>query len=236
MKLRKGASALVVGGTSGVGHFLARVMAEAGVDVFLAGRDAERAKAAAHAIGPGVRGIALDLGEPDSINSALASLPQLDYVVLAAMERDRNHVSTYDHKAALRTVMVKMIGTPEVLHALGDRLRPESSVLLFGGVAYERPAAGSLSTATIGAGVIGLARSLAVQLAPVRVNVLHPGVIGDSPAMMSVAGDTTSAAIARTPIGRLVSTEEIADAAVFLLANTGVNGASLIVDGGWLLA
>ena len=234
MSLDPGKTALVVGGTSGIGLATARSLASAGVTVFVAGRDRGRADTAAVSLGNGAGGLALDLAAPASIAAALAGLPPVDYVVLCAMERDGNHVRTYDADRATRSVLVKLVGYVEVLHALGDRLTPAASVLIYGGAAYQRPTAGSVTTAALGAGVIGLARSLCVQLAPVRVNVIHPGVV-DGTGLRSIWGqDKIDAVVERTPIGRLVTVAEVVEAGLALMSNPAVNGASLVVDGGWL--
>ena len=82
------------------------------------------------------------------------------------------------------------------------------------------------------AGVSGLVKTLAIEIAPHRVNALHPGVVGDSPKWRAVANHP---AAARTPIGRLVTMDEVADATEFLLRNSGVNAHDLFVDGGILV-
>jgi NAD(P)-dependent dehydrogenase (short-subunit alcohol dehydrogenase family) len=79
---------------------------------------------------------------------------------------------------------------------------------------------------------VGLVHSLACELAPVRVNAIHPGIIGDSPFWEN---KDNSHIIARTPLGRLVTMQEIVGAVEFLLGNTGINGVNLAMDGGWLL-
>jgi NAD(P)-dependent dehydrogenase (short-subunit alcohol dehydrogenase family) len=108
--------------------------------------------------------------------------------------------------------------------------------VLLGGAAFERPYPGSISVSSVNGGVTGLTRALAAELAPVRVNPVHPGVVGDSPAVEpGWSPDATAAVVGRTPIGRLVTMQEIVDAVVFLLNNTGVNGVNLLIDGGWLL-
>jgi NAD(P)-dependent dehydrogenase (short-subunit alcohol dehydrogenase family) len=78
-------------------------------------------------------------------------------------------------------------------------------------------------------------RTLAVELAPIRVNALHPGVIGDTPAWSGKPEAVLESLRERTPIGRLASTVDVVDAAVFLLENRAVNGVNLEVDGGWML-
>jgi NAD(P)-dependent dehydrogenase (short-subunit alcohol dehydrogenase family) len=87
---------------------------------------------------------------------------------------------------------------------------------------------------TVNGGVTGLVHTLAVELAPRRVNGIHPGIVGDSPywAGKDAALERTRE---RTPLGRLVTMDEVVDASIFLLENGGVNGVNLDVDGGWLL-
>jgi NAD(P)-dependent dehydrogenase (short-subunit alcohol dehydrogenase family) len=84
----------------------------------------------------------------------------------------------------------------------------------------------------VNGGIVGLVNSLATELAPVRINAIHPGIVGDSPFW---EGKDNTHVIARTPLGRLVTMQEIVHAVEFLLFNSGVNGVNLAVDGGWLL-
>jgi NAD(P)-dependent dehydrogenase (short-subunit alcohol dehydrogenase family) len=124
------------------------------------------------------------------------------------------------------------VGYTEVVHVLSDRLTEDASILLFGGMAKERPYPGSTTVTTVNGGVVGLTRTLVEELRPIRVNSLHPGVVGNSPYW---AGKTAAIEkyTSETPLGRLARMDEIVDAAVFLLENSAVNGVDLIVDGGW---
>jgi len=87
----------------------------------------------------------------------------------------------------------------------------------------------------VNGGISGLVRTLAVELAPIRVNALHPGIVGDSPAWKDKPPAVLENVLARTPTGRLATMDDIAGAAEFLLENRAVNGVNLEVDGGWLL-
>jgi NAD(P)-dependent dehydrogenase (short-subunit alcohol dehydrogenase family) len=132
----------------------------------------------------------------------------------------------------MRLVILKLVGYTEVVHALVDRLTDDASIVLFGGMAKERPYPGSTTVTTVNGGVVGLTRTLVEELRPIRVNSLHPGVVGNSPYWAE-----KPAAIAKytseTPLGRLATMDEIVDAAVFLFENTAINGVDLVVDGGW---
>ncbi len=218
-----------------MGRELAGVFARRAAPVVVTGRDESRAGAVAAALGESARGIALDLSQPEEIAGRLAGIEQVRHLVLAAIERDENTVRDYDLTRALRLVTLKLVGYTEVVHTLAPRLLPDASVLLFGGLAKERPYPGSTTITTVNGGVSGLARTLAVELAPVRVNALHPGIVGDTPAWEAKPPEVLERVRARTPTGRLVSMEDVVGAAVFLLENASVNGIDLHVDGGWLL-
>ena len=227
---------VIVGGTSGLGLRLAETYAGRGMSVVITGRDSDRcAERAAAVEGPGkVIPVALDLAAPEHIGPALAEVGPVSRLVLAAIERDYNSVVEYDVAKAIRLVTLKLVGYTEVVHALVSRLAPEASILLFGGQALRRPYPGSTTVTTVNGGVTGLVRTLALQLAPIRVNAIHPGIVGDSPewAEKTEAVERTAA---RTPIGRTVTMDEIVQASIFLLENGGVNGQNLEVDGGTML-
>jgi NAD(P)-dependent dehydrogenase (short-subunit alcohol dehydrogenase family) len=223
---------LIVGGTSGIGREIARYYADAGHRVTVTGRDADRATAAAREIGGDTTGIALDLTAPHGIAAALASLDEVDALVLGAIERDVNTVADYSIDRAVRLVTLKLVGYTEVVHALAPRIAADGAIVLFGGLAKERPYPGSTTVSTVNGGVEGLLNTLVVELAPIRVNAIHPGIVGDSPYWRE---RDLSHVVARTPCGRLAQMSDIVDAVAFLLRNPAVNGVSLNVDGGWLL-
>ena len=87
----------------------------------------------------------------------------------------------YDIAAAMRLVTLKIVGFTEVIHALLPRLGDDSAVLIYGGLARDRPYPGSTTVTTVNGAVTGLVRTLVVELAPRRVNALHPAIVGDSP-------------------------------------------------------
>ncbi len=223
---------LIVGGTSGIGREIARHYAEAGHRVTLTGRDAERAAAVAKDVGGDTTGLALDLAAPYDIGPALAGIDTVDSLVLAAIERDVNTVADYSIDRALRLVTLKLIGYTEVIHALRPRIPADGAIVMFGGLAKERPYPGSTTVTTVNEGLTGLLRTLVNELAPIRVNVIHPGFVEDSPYWRD---RDLSHVLARTPCGRLAQMADIVDAVAFLLRNPAVNGVSLNVDGGWLL-
>jgi NAD(P)-dependent dehydrogenase (short-subunit alcohol dehydrogenase family) len=225
---------VVVGGTQGLGRELAQSYAADGRDVVVTGRDQSRAEAAAGELGGSTRGASFDLEHPHTIAGGLADVGDVDHLVLAALQRDTNSVRDYDIEAALRLVTLKLVGYTEVIHALLPRLRDGSSILVFGGLARERPYPGSTTVTTVNYGVTGLVRTLVIELAPIRVNALHPAIVGDSPQWRDMPPERRQALEQRTPIGRLVTMAEVVGASRFLLENKAMNGINLVVDGGWM--
>jgi NAD(P)-dependent dehydrogenase (short-subunit alcohol dehydrogenase family) len=228
-------SVVIIGGTSGLGREIARLYAGRGAEVILSGRDVHRAEIAAKEIGGRTAGVALDLTRPQEIASALRDVGEVRHLVLAAIDRDENTVRDYDVAQATRLVTLKLVGYTQVVHALAARLRPDGSILLFGGGAKDRPYPGSTTVTTINAAVSGITRTLAVELAPVRVNAIHPGIVGDSPYWRDKPETVLDGIRSRTPTGRLVMMADVVGAAAFLLENPSANGIDLPLDGGWLI-
>jgi NAD(P)-dependent dehydrogenase (short-subunit alcohol dehydrogenase family) len=223
---------LVVGGTGGIGREIARRYCERGAEVVITGRDLARTRAVASELGPDVGTLAFDLAEPDTVADALRPLGSVSRLVLAAIARDNNPVRQYTIADAISLTTMKLVGYTAAVHALIERFARDSSVVLFGGRAKDRPYPGSTTVTTVNGGVSSLIRTLAIELAPVRFNAIHPGIVGDSPFWENKPLD---AVLARTPTGRLVTMAEVVGATEFLLENQGVNGVNLAVDGGWML-
>ena len=223
---------VVVGGTRAIGLEIVRHFVEGGREVILTGRDPESVADAVDALGGRARGVTFDLAEPYTIAPALAGVGPVQYLVLAAIDRDSNSVKEYDIARAMRLVTLKLVGYTEVVHTLLPHLTADAALVLFGGMAKERPYPGSTTVSTVNGGVVGLTRSLVEELRPIRVNSIHPGVVGNSP-YWSEKPAAVERYSSETPLGRLARMDEIVHATVFLLENTAVNGIELIVDGGW---
>jgi NAD(P)-dependent dehydrogenase (short-subunit alcohol dehydrogenase family) len=223
---------VVVGGTRAIGLEIVKHYAAAGREVVLTGRDPETVATAAAEVGGRTRGIVFDLAEPTSIASALRGVGPVQHLVLAAIDRDANSVREYDIARAIQLVTLKLVGYTEVVHTLLDRLDDDTSIVLFGGMAKERPYPGSTTVTTVNGGIVGLTRTLVEELKPMRVNSIHPGIVGDSPFWAAKPAAVENYR-SQTPTGRLATMADIVGAVVFLLENQAVNGVDLIVDNGW---
>ena len=158
----------------------------------------------------------------------------MDRLALAALDRDLNTVKDYDIEAAIRLVTLKLVGYTEVVHALLDRLTPDASVLLYGGLAKLRPYPGSTTITTINHGVDGLVRTMAAELPPIRVNALHPGDRGRQPVLgaedRGARGDEGEDA--HRPAGRDARRHRRGGVPA---GEPSMHGTELRIDGGWSL-
>jgi NAD(P)-dependent dehydrogenase (short-subunit alcohol dehydrogenase family) len=227
-------SIVIVGGTAGIGRHLAQKLAKRGDEVVITGRDSARAQVIATEIGGRTRGIGFDLAEPAKIAGRLANIDigKVDCLVLTAIERDNNTAREFDVGRAVHLVTLKLVGYVETVHALAPRLTKNASIILFGGQARERPYPGSTTVTIVNGGVTSMVRTLALELAPIRVNAIHPGIVGDSPALKG-KDELLKIGIARNPTKRLVTMDDCIGGVMFLMENQAVNGINLVVDAGW---
>ena len=226
---------VVIGGTAGIGLEVVRARAARGDEVVLTGRDRERSAEVATSVEGDVSGLAVDLNDTHGLAEALADVGAVDRLVVAAIERDQNTIADYDVDRATRLAVLKLVGSTEVIHALLPQMNHDSSVVLFGGRAKDKPYPGSVTVSTVNGGVVGLVNALALEMAPIRVNALHPGIVGDSPFWSGKPEGVLDGYVSRTPTGRLATMADIVGAVDFLLENRSVNATNLYVDGGWLV-
>ena len=160
---------------------------------------------------------------PRSARSITSSSPQ------SANDNSRNTLASFDIDAAIDAVTVKLVGFTETIRVMRDRFTPAASVVVFGGLARNRPYPGSTMVTYLQRRCQRLVRALALELAPIQINALHPGVVGDDSRRRDLPDHP---AISRTPLRRLVTVAEIVDATDFLLTNSGVCAIDLMIDGG----
>jgi NAD(P)-dependent dehydrogenase (short-subunit alcohol dehydrogenase family) len=225
---------LIVGGSSGLGLALARAYVERGARVGIAGRDQGRCSTVAATVGDSAYGLRIDIADPDSIEAGLRDVGNVDRLVITAVDRDVNSIKDYNVESAMRLATMKLVGTTSVVHHLVGRFAPDASILLYGGLAKDRPYPGSTTVTSVNGAVSTMITTYALELAPVRVNAIHPGIVGDTD-YWSGKDAALEAVLKRTPTGRLVQTSDVVDASLFLLENPSVNGVNLSVDGGWML-
>lgn len=215
---------VVIGGSSGIGLAVARTAVAAGWDVTVASRDPGRAEIAAEAV-------ELDVTDAAAVREFFASLGPVDHLVSSTVARAGGPVKELDLDAARRAFETKLWGPLAAVQAADVR----TSIVLLSGAAASTPMRGGAATAAVNGAVEALVRTLAVELAPVRVNAVSPGII-DTPTWASMPDDQRDAMFSRLagalPVGRVGSSEDVADAIWHLLTNGFVTGTVLHVDGG----
>jgi NAD(P)-dependent dehydrogenase (short-subunit alcohol dehydrogenase family) len=228
---------VIFGGSSGIGLSAAIQAKAAGAKVIIIGNDPTRAKEAAQQYGFDWRNA--DVTESQSIYRALEDIPSVDHLVLLAGTYVSVKVIEGDVDYMRRAFEERMWASVHAIRALGDRLAKDGSITFISGLLADRPnGQGSAVLAAASAAMEALARGLALELAPIRVNTLSPGHV-ETPLLHRVLGnarDTVLPAMrAATPTKRLGTPDEAGSAVVFLMANGWMNGATLNIDGGMRL-
>ena len=230
--MANGGAVVVIGGTSGIGEQIAKHYADEGRRVYVSGRDQARSDEAAERIGGDTHGLAVDLSRPVEIAAGLAPIEgPVEYLVIPAVLRDQNSVQEFKIEGASALALLKLVGYPETVHQLLDRMTDESAIVLFGGLAKEKPYPGSTMVTSVNGGVEKMLNTLALEIAPIRINAVHPGIVLDSP-FWEGKDAVREAVLAKTPTGRPVLTEHVVDATRFLLENPAANGINMHIDGG----
>lgn len=234
---------LVVGGSSGMGLALARSLLADGAQVTIVGRSETRLAEAQKSLSDfaGLRAIAADVTQEDQVARLFENTGPLDHIVTTAADIEGAYqlLPSLKIAAARRVVDSKFLG-PLLLAKYGAPvLSPTGSITFTSGIAAYRPAPRGSVVAAINGALASLAAALAVELGPIRVNVVSPGWV-DSPIWTHVAGDakasTLDAMAKRLPVGRIGQPDDIADAIRFLMRNGFVTGTVLHVEGGHRLA
>jgi NAD(P)-dependent dehydrogenase (short-subunit alcohol dehydrogenase family) len=227
---------LVVGGSSGIGLATARAAAEAGAAVTIAARSEARLAVAVAAIGHGATGRQLDAGDDASVDAFFADGHEWDHVVATAGKGGRGRLDAVDMPDAVAAMNGKFWAYYRIARAA--RIAPAGSLTFISGTLGHKPAPGAALVSAINAAIEGLSRGLAVDLAPVRVNTISPGVI-DTPLWDRLSQDERKAlfdrAAATLPARRIGQPEDVAQAILFLMTNPFATGTVLHLEGGALL-
>ncbi|UUY05364.1 SDR family oxidoreductase [Svornostia abyssi] len=225
---------IVVGGSSGIGLATARAALAAGATVTAIARDPAGLAAAAAAT-PGLHTAVADVLDPGALRDAFAAAGPVDHVYNAAGGVTLGSILDEGIDAPLLALQTRLLGSVHVVRASHPTLRPGGSIVLTGGVSTDRPVAGAWGPNVSTAAAEQLARVLAVELAPIRVNAVAPGWT-DTPLWDRVLGDQRDAvvgdAVAKHLTGQIVAADDVAAAVLLLLANPGITGEVLHVDAG----
>jgi NAD(P)-dependent dehydrogenase (short-subunit alcohol dehydrogenase family) len=231
---------VIVGGSSGIGLATARQLLAAGAEVTITGRDEARLARAKTQLGPKAQALRMDAAEADTLPGLFAEIGPFDHLVLALGSGKGMgplaSVSLADVKLGFEEKVYAHIAAAQ---AALPHLNPTGSLTFISAVSAHAAAPGTAGIGAANAAVAALVPILAVELAPVRVNAVSPGVI-DTP-WWDVMPETQKQAIfeqyaAKTPVGRVGTAEDVAGAIAFLIGASFISGQILICDGGLRLA
>lgn len=231
----EGQTVVIFGGTSGIGLSTAIQAKAIGAHVIVIGSDAARAERAA--LDNKLDGWrAADVTKPEAIATALADIPSVDHLILLAGTFVAGTVMDSEISYLRRAFEERIWASIHAIRTLGDRLSKNGSITFISGSLADRPNAyGTAVLAAASAAMEALARGLALELAPIRVNTLSPGPI-NTPILAKALGDARDGFVAsleaQLPLHRLGTATEAGAAATFLMTNTFMNGATLNIDGG----
>jgi NAD(P)-dependent dehydrogenase (short-subunit alcohol dehydrogenase family) len=226
-------SVVIVGGSSGMGLAIAKEAADVGAAVIIAGRSQGKLDEARRAISGDVTTHVVDLSDEGSVMKLFESIGSFDHLVVTGSSVKTGPLRELSLADARASMDSKLWGAYTA--ARYARIRPKGSITFFSGILSRRPSPGLASLAAINAAVEALGRALAVELAPLRVNVVSPGLT-DTPAYATMPDDARkgmfAAAAKRLPVGRVGKAEDIASLTLELMRNSFLTGIVVDVDGG----
>jgi NAD(P)-dependent dehydrogenase (short-subunit alcohol dehydrogenase family) len=229
-----GQTVVVIGGSSGIGLETARQARAEGADVIITGRNPQKLSDAAAQVGAR-DAVALDVNDIGQLERFFAGLPEhIDHVLLAAGGPYYAPLAEMDFGQAAQTLN-GLLTRLRVARDAQTRIRPGGSLLLIGGTGARRPGVGLTLPGIVTAALPALTANLAVELTPVRVNLIAPGFV-DTPLSAALLGEQLEARReqlrATLPIRRVVGPDDVAALAIHLMTNTALTGATYDVDGG----
>ena len=230
---------VVLGGSSGIGLATAQAAAQAGASVVIASHRRTRIDAALATLPAGAEGHVLDLTDAGAVAALFDRVGGFDHLVFTAGETLQvGPLAETDPAAARRFFELRYWGAFTAAKFGSPHIRPGGSIVFTSGGAGQRPRAGWALGASVCAAMEGLTRALAVELAPIRVNIVAPGLV-KTPlwAGMDEAEREAlySAVAARLPVGHAGEPEEVAQAYLYLMRQSYCTGQVVVVDGGGML-
>jgi NAD(P)-dependent dehydrogenase (short-subunit alcohol dehydrogenase family) len=232
--LLRGQTVVVIGGSAGIGFETARRARDEGAELVLTGRDPERLQRAAAELRV-ERTAAFDAADPAALERFFRDLPAIHHLMVTAGQPIYARLADLDREQARRAFDDHLWMVIQSARLAAGKVRPGGTVLLMSGTGGRRPAVGLALVSALTAALPALTANLALELAPLRVNLIAAGFV-DTPLSASLLGaeldkrrDQLRAAL---PIRRVVGPADVAALAVHIMANTALTGATYDVDGG----
>jgi NAD(P)-dependent dehydrogenase (short-subunit alcohol dehydrogenase family) len=229
-----GQTVVVIGGSSGIGLETARRARAEGARVILAGRNAERLQHAASEL-DALRTAAFDATDPVAIERFFGDLPAIDHVMVTAGRPYYGRLADMDFAKIRDLIGEHLLQALYVARSAANKVRPGGTLIFVGGTGGRRPAIGMSIAGAVTAALPNLTANLALEIAPVRVNLIAPGFV-DTPLSAELLGDQLekrrNQLRSTLPIRRVVGPADVAALAVHIMTNTALTGATYDIDGG----
>jgi NAD(P)-dependent dehydrogenase (short-subunit alcohol dehydrogenase family) len=230
-----GQTVVVIGGSAGIGLETARRARAEGADVILTGRNADRLNQAAQELGA-QRTAAFDATDFDQFERFFEALPApIDHVLVTGPGPYYAPLAEFDFERARLDVEAHLFLPMQVARNAVSKVRPGGTLLFMGGTGGRDAAPGFALISALTAAGPALMKNLAVELAPIRVNLMAAGFV-DTPLSASLLGDQLDARREQLrttlPIRRVVGPADIAALAIHLMTNEAITGATFDIDGG----
>ena len=230
---------VIIGGSSGIGLAVAEEAASQGADVVIVSSKAERVQEAIQSIGGNVRGEAVDVFDEKSVESFFTNIGAFDHLVFTAGDSLQLHeLADTDLKQARHAFELRYWAALAAVKYGSPHIRRGGSIVLTTGVAGRRPHKGWAVAASVCGTIEALTRALAVELAPIRVNAVSPGVVRTN-LWQNMSADEREQLFEsvgkRLPVGRVGEAHDIAQAYLFLMQEGFSTGQTVVVDGGTVL-
>ena len=230
-----GQTVVVIGGSAGIGLEAARRARAEGAEVILVARNRERLERAASEIGAQST-VAFDATEPNEIERFFGDLRSpIDHVLVTGPGPQYVPVMEIEYEQARAALSDHLLLALWVARSAAPKMRPGGTLLFMGGTGGRRPARGLALMSAVTAAMPPFTASLAIELAPIRVNLIAAGFV-DTPLSATLLGNDLDARReqlrATLPIHRVVGPEDVAALAVHIMANTALTGGTYDIDGG----
>jgi len=230
---------VILGGSSGIGLAVAEQAASQGAKIVIASSNAERVQKAVESLGGNAQGHTLDLSDEEAVETLFAKLGAVDHLVFTAGDSlHLQNLADTDLKQARRACELRYWAALAAVKYASKSIRKGGSIVLSTGVAGQRPHKGWVIAASVCGTIEALTRALALELAPIRVNAVSPGVVRTNlwqnmtaPERERLYEDVGN----NLPVGRVGEARDIAQAYLFLMQEEFSTGQTLVVDGGTVL-
>ena len=230
---------VILGGSSGIGLAVAEQTASQGAKVVIVSSNAERVQKAVESLGDNARGHTVDLSDESAIENFFAKFGAFDHLVFTAGDSLHLHdLATTDLKEARRAFELRYWAALAAVKYGSTNIRKGGSIVLTTGIAGQRPRKGWVVAASVCGTIEALTRALAMELAPIRVNAVSPGVVRTNLWQNMTAAEREGlfeSVGSSLPVGRVGEAHDIAQAFLFLMQEEFSTGQTLVVDGGTVL-